>query len=78
METSLFTTRRSAVLKCRMDVQAADGESCLLQYTCTYASKFTDGDPVLRSTESTSFQVALSFLLGKEPGEPEMSQLYQM
>ena len=64
------------LLKCRMDVQASDGNSALLQYTASYASKLTHSREIERNIESTAFQVALPFLIENTPGLTEMAMTF--
>lgn len=64
------------VVKSSMDLQCSDGKSALLQYTATYASKLTHTSNILRSTETTSFQVMLPFLIDLKPGVNEMAMVF--
>ena len=65
-----------ATLNSRMDVQASDGNSALMQYVTSYATKLHDSHDALRSTETSPFQVAVPFLLEEHPGEPEMAMAF--
>ena len=59
-----------------MDVQGCDGKAALMQYVSSYVTKLTHTSEVLRSTETTAFQVALPFLIDLHPGLPEMAMAF--
>ena len=47
-----------------------------MSYVVSYTAKQSENAQLLRSVESTSFQVASSYLLQKQPGEPEMAMAF--
>ncbi|CAE7607678.1 Pif1 [Symbiodinium sp. CCMP2592] len=60
-------------LQCHMDVQMGDGRGLLLQYTSTYAAKFSDQfASSWLNEEATDFQLARKVLTEYHPLEPEM------
>ena len=61
-------------LRCRTDVQLADGKAMLLKYVSSYVSKMHDAvwSEGLYCCDVTGFQAANSFLRTVRPLEPEM------
>ena len=64
-----YVTTILGALKCRTDVQLADGKGMLLKYVSSYVTKMHEG---LYCTDLTGFQAAHSFLRTVRPLEPEM------
>ena len=62
-------------LRCRTDVQLADGKGMLLKYVSSYVTKMHKAAMVegLYCTDVTGFQVANSFLRTVQPLAPEMA-----
>ena len=62
-------------LRCRTDVQLADGKGMLLKYVSSYVTKMHEAATVegLYCTDVTGFQAANSFLRSVRPLAPEMA-----
>lgn len=62
-------------LRCRTDVQLADGKAMLLKYVSSYVTKMHEAATVegLYCTDVTGFQAANSFLRSVHPLAPEMA-----
>ena len=69
-----FITTLLGSLKCRTDVQLADGKAMLLKYVSSYVTKMHDSatSEGLYCKDVTGYQAAHSFLRTVRPLEPEM------
>ena len=69
-----FITTLLGSLKCRTDVQLADGKAMLLKYVSSYVTKIHDSatSEGLYCKDVTGYQAAHSFLRTVRPLEPEM------
>lgn len=69
-----YITTLLGSLKCRSDVQLADGKAMLLKYVSSYVTKMHDSSTseALYCKDVTGYQAAHSFLRTVTPLEPEM------
>ena len=70
-----YVTTLLGVLRCRTDVQLADGRGMLLKYVSSYVTKLHEGATVggLYCTDVTGYQAANSFLRSVRPLALEMA-----
>ena len=69
-----YVTTLLGLLKCRTDVQLADGKGMLLKYACSYVTKVHESatSQGLYCNDVTGYQAAHSFPRTVTPLEPEM------